>query len=494
MKRLTAALSTALVLAAAALLLTGGRAESSDTYQVNAIFDTAKGIIPGQLVKIAGARVGSITDVQLTKDYKARIVMDVPSRFQFTNNASCNIQPEGLISENFVQCDPGTPGKPKLEVSGDTNVPTVPVDRTSVPISITDLFKIFQADIRQRFTVILAALGAGVAARGPELNEILIRSNPTLQAVRRLTSDLAAQKETLRAAVSDTDAVIAQLAKRSDNLTEFIDESNRLSRQSADHSSALAEAIHRLPGLLDQTDVVLGDLNTLTTVGRPLLGELRAATPGIERVVDQLTPFSKAALPVLGDLSETSDIGRATVKASIPVVHTLRKFAADALPTGRLLNSLLVNLRQRGFVENLNLFGYYAAAALSRYDQTSHIFPAHAVISTCSTYAMTPVAGCNAFFGPGRAGRTAPVEKTKSAKRGAADATPTPAPGATGDAPATGGAQVPSVLAPVQELADQLAAGVGKALPPDLQALLNGQGSTDNQQALDDLTEYLFKP
>ena len=45
----------------------------------------------------------------------------MPRRFEFREDASCNIQPEGLISENFVQCDPGTPGKDALQGEG---VPT----------------------------------------------------------------------------------------------------------------------------------------------------------------------------------------------------------------------------------------------------------------------------------------------------------------------------------------------------------------------------------
>ncbi len=85
-------------------------------YKVNAIFDTAKGIIPGQVVKIAGARVGSVDDVTLTEDFKARIEMTVNGRFTpFKSDAACDIQPEGLISERFVQCDPGSPDGQALE-------------------------------------------------------------------------------------------------------------------------------------------------------------------------------------------------------------------------------------------------------------------------------------------------------------------------------------------------------------------------------------------
>jgi phospholipid/cholesterol/gamma-HCH transport system substrate-binding protein len=45
------------------------------------IFDDSQGLIPGQNVQIAGAKVGTIKDVVLTKDFKARIQMKVDGEF-----------------------------------------------------------------------------------------------------------------------------------------------------------------------------------------------------------------------------------------------------------------------------------------------------------------------------------------------------------------------------------------------------------------------------
>ena len=46
----------------------------------------------------------------MTPDFKARIEATVDSRFMpFHKDATCTIRPEGLIAENYVDCDPGTP-------------------------------------------------------------------------------------------------------------------------------------------------------------------------------------------------------------------------------------------------------------------------------------------------------------------------------------------------------------------------------------------------
>lgn len=480
MRRVGAVVLTLLVIAAAAAVV-GAPAQSAGSYRVDAIFDTAKGIIPGQVVKVAGARVGSIEDVVLTEDYKARVVMSVPRQFSFRADASCNIQPEGLISENFVQCDPGTPSEDEL--AGEP-APTVPVERTAVPVSITDLFKIFQADVRQRFTVAMMAVGGGLAARGSDLNEIILRSNPTLAAVRRLTNDLAAQKEQISAAVRDTDALVAELAGRKDQVTEFVEQAERVSAQAAAQRGPLAETIARFPPLLDRTDVAISDLVRFTREGRPLLAELRAAAPGLEEALEAVGPFARAAEPSLVRLGETARIGRATVRDAEPIVELLLRFTEVSGPAGSTLAALLASARDAGFVEYVNRFFYYSAAATSRYDSTSHILPAHAIqVAECAMLATEPVEGCNAFFRgadpdparrrASRGRRPAPAEPTETATP-APTAAPPAATAPPLDTPTPGASQTPEALVPLDDLDEQL-----PPADPDI---------------VDDLTDFLLGP
>src|SRR5215212_9814957 len=87
---------------AAILILSSGEQDAG--YRVDVVFDTAKGIVPGQLVKVAGTRVGTVEDVNLTPDRKARLSLSMTSGPKpFRSDASCQILPEGFISENFVE-------------------------------------------------------------------------------------------------------------------------------------------------------------------------------------------------------------------------------------------------------------------------------------------------------------------------------------------------------------------------------------------------------
>jgi hypothetical protein len=80
------------------------------------------------------------------------------------------------------------------------------------------------------------------------------------------------------------------------------------------------------------------------------------------------------------------------------VVGKLREFAAEARPTGRLVNELFVSLRDRGVVEGLLEFVYRATATTARFDRVSHVLPAHLLLLDCSEFSETPTPGCNANY------------------------------------------------------------------------------------------------
>lgn len=401
-RRVLAALAGAALLAAALLAagtLRGSGAGASSTYRVDVIFDTAKGIIPGQLVKIAGARAGSVSDVVLTPDYKARIEMQVDGRFApFRSDARCAIKPEGLISENFVQCTPGTPRGHPLSGRGG-NAPTVPVTHTTLPVSLTDLFQIWQTPVRERLSVVIATLGIGAGARGPDFNAILRRANPTLAQVRRVLDILDRQREQLAGVVTSADTLAAELARRRGQVGDFVDRAAQVTARTAAHRAALAQAIRRLPPLLDAARPALTRLDELTVAGTPVLADLHAAAPQLHRLTTDLRPFSRAALPAIQGLGRVAVPGIRAARSGAPVVGLVRRLADVAGPFAQSATRMFTSLRDRGAVENLLAFAYYVAAGASREDAVSHILPAHFALNACSNYATTPGAGCDAHFG-----------------------------------------------------------------------------------------------
>jgi ABC-type transporter Mla subunit MlaD len=394
-------------LAAAALvalvaLLTGSSGRGNTMARFDVIFDDARGLVGGQLVKIAGARAGSIGDVILTGGFKARIEASVDRRFMpFHQNATCTIRPEGLIAENYLECDPGTAGSPVLRASGG-HPPTVPVTRTTEPVSLLDLFNTFNLPTRERMAVIIDELGIATAGRGQDLNQIIERANPTLGAARQAISVLTRQRGQLQTLIDASNTVAAQGVAGRANLQRFLDRAAGLSTLTAAHGGALSEGIARLPAMLAATRPALVQLDSVATNGTPLLGELQAAAPSLNRVANDLGPFAAAAKPGLSKLSVALRTAIPAIRESTPLINTLGAYAHRSKASTSLAAKLFINLQRHGFSEEFLSVFYYVAASLARFDSTSHILPLFLMApqnGSCGSYATSPVAGCSAHYG-----------------------------------------------------------------------------------------------
>jgi ABC-type transporter Mla subunit MlaD len=372
------------------------------TGRFDVIFDDARGLVAGQVVKIAGAQAGTIQNVVVTSDFKARIEATVQRRFlPFHQDATCTIRPEALVAENYLECDPGTAASPPLRGS-DGRPPTVPVTRTTEPVSLLDLFNIFNLPTRQRLTVLINELGIATAGRGQDVNQILLRANPTLGLARRAIAILTRQRAQLRTLIDATNTVIAQAAAHREGLRRFLDAAAGLGVQLAGHAGPLAESVRRLPALLSAARPALRQLDAVAVQGTPVLAQLRAAAPELDRVAADLGPFAAAATPALGRLATALTRAIPAIRQSVPLLDAVDSYAARSLASTELVGALYPNLQRHGFSEYFLSVMYYVAASLARFDSTSHILPLLIVAPNdgrCGNYATTPVPGCSAHYG-----------------------------------------------------------------------------------------------
>lgn len=384
---------------AAAAAGTLGAGGSEPAYRVDAIFDSTANLIPGQDVKIAGARVGTVRDIELTPRRKARIQMEVEEGFApFRADAECTIRPQSLIGEKFVQCHPGTPDARPLADAGD-EAPTVPLRSTHSPVDLDLVFAALREPYAQRLAIILNELGTGVAGRADDINAAIRRANPALQEVNDVLRMLDRDRAALGRLVEQSDTVIAELARRRERVASFIERSDRVAREVAGRRDDLGRVIERLPPLLDELEPTADRLAAFASDATPTLRDLRAAAPGAEELLADFEPVADAARPALRKLAETSRVGRRAVRGARPVADRLKPVAEILPPITRLAADLGESLRDNGAVENLLLFFFYGTGAQARFDRFSHILPSYQIAGTCQAYAREPVPGCSARFG-----------------------------------------------------------------------------------------------
>ena len=438
-----AALAALCVLAAT---IATSQSEGDSKAAIDIVYDDARGLVAGQVVQIAGARVGTIKDVSVTSGYKARVHTEIDREFTpFHKDAECTIKPQGLIAENYVECDPGSPDA--AELKGEKGgVPTVPVEQTSQPVSLTDLFEVFNAPTAERARLLFNMLGMGVAGRGQDFNDVLRRANPSLALARKTIGILERQRDELARTVDATTEVTAALAENPKRLAALVRHAGRVSAQTGSQSAALGEGVRRLPALLASATPALQRLDEVIDSGKPLVDQLGNAAPDINRVAVDVPRLAQAAAPTLRKLGPVLRKGAKAARQSAPVTKVMAEYAKNSRPTAIRAGNLFTTLEQRGFNKDLMELFYNGAVASARYDSSGHILPAHIGLTECGIYASEPDPHCradgHAVEAKAKDARSPKAAKAPAARTGGGFGT---LPGLTATPPAQGEAPAPAV-------------------------------------------------
>ena len=405
MRRMLLIALVAGVLPILAVFGTGADGGDDDgSYQVRAIFDDVAAAVPGEDVRVAGAKVGSIKSMDVTPQNKAAMVLDItePGFKPFRSDAKCTVRPQSLIGEKFVECEPGTPGGTELkeipEGEPGEGQHLLPLERTSSPIDLDLVNDTMRLPFRQRFAILLGELGTGFAGRGEDLNEVIHRANPALRETDKVIKQLAAENDTLAELATDSDRVLGPLARDRRHLVGFIEEANKVAEATAERRADIERQIARLPRFLRELRPTMRDLGALSDEMTPVIADLGDASPDLTRFVLALGPFSRSAQVSLESLGDAADVGGPVLQRARPLVQDLRRFASDTRPVARNLAALTRSLDRTGGVERIMDYLFFQMTAVNGFDSIGHYLRAGLIVNLCSTYATSPAPGCSANF------------------------------------------------------------------------------------------------
>ncbi|MEA2405164.1 MAG: hypothetical protein QOE08_1811, partial [Thermoleophilaceae bacterium] len=340
----------------------------------------------------------------VTADKKAAVTLMVtqPGFAPFHNDAKCSIRPQGLIGEKFVECSPGTNGLPELAKVPDgqkgAGEHLLPVQNNSSPVDLDLVNDVLRLPYRQRLSIILNEFGTATAGRGKTLNDAIHRANPALRDTDRVLAIIAGQNRTLSQLAVDSDTILQPLAAKRQQVSDFIVKSNETAQATAERSADIERTFQRFPHFLRELKPTLADLGSLSKQMTPVVTDLHAAAPDLNRFITQLGPFSSAATPALKSLGNAADVGRPALNHSLPLLTDLAKFAKNANPVGQQLATLTSSLDRTGGIERFADYLFYQATAINGFDGISHYLRAGFITNTCSVYTVDPAVGCSSNF------------------------------------------------------------------------------------------------
>ncbi len=80
-------------------------------------FDEIGGLKPRAPVVLAGVKVGQVTSISLSEDYRARVDMEVDERLELPVDTTASIVTSGLLGDRFISLQPG--GEEQVLKSGE---------------------------------------------------------------------------------------------------------------------------------------------------------------------------------------------------------------------------------------------------------------------------------------------------------------------------------------------------------------------------------------
>lgn len=240
------------------LPLVGG----GETYRAE--FTDASGLQEGEEVRVAGIKVGTVTDVKL--DHARVIVTFQVTGVELGKDTTAGIEVKTLLGQHFLSLTPAGPGE--LEAGS-----VIPLARTSTPINIVPAFarladqtaKIDTAQVADAFDALtdtmtrsapeldgalqgLSRLSRSISSRDEQIRALFASANDVSAVVAARNADLAQL-------LGDTTLVLDTLERRRETITRIIRGTAELSRQLVglvrDNESDLLPALESLNTVLD---------------------------------------------------------------------------------------------------------------------------------------------------------------------------------------------------------------------------------------------------
>jgi phospholipid/cholesterol/gamma-HCH transport system substrate-binding protein len=398
-----------LLAVAAAAMLTAGAGSDGGSYKVRAIFDNAGFVIGGEDVKVAGVKVGKIDSLDVTKDFKAVVVLDIqdPGYQDFRADARCQVRPQSLIGEKFVECEPtqkravDAPAPPplkKIDKGKGKGQYLLPVQNTTRSVDLDLINDVMRLPYRQRLSLIVSELGTGLAGRGTEVNQVIRRADPALKEVDEVLALLGSQNKVLSDLARNSDTVLAPLARERRHVSSFIDHSSKVAEATAERRADLEADIQRLPRFLRELRPTMRRVGALSDEMTPVLSDLGDVAPDVNRLLLQLGPFARAGTPALKSLGRAGKVGIPAMRAARPVVADLARLGRISRPVGRTARLVLESFQRGRGIQRALDYAFYQVAAVNGFDSFGHYLRARLILNTCSRYYTRPVAGCSSRF------------------------------------------------------------------------------------------------
>jgi phospholipid/cholesterol/gamma-HCH transport system substrate-binding protein len=286
----------ALVAVVAIIVLSSGGGQ-----QYKLIFQNAGQLVKGDDVQIGGRRVGGVSDILLTNDNQAEVVVNVDKPYApLHEGTTATIRLTSLsgVANRYIALSPGPNNAPKIPDGGRLGV-----EQTTSVVDLDQLFNTFDPRTRVGLQRFIQGSATQYEGQGPNVNQAAKYFNPFLSTTDQLVKEVARDQTTLTRAIVAGASVTGALGERAPQLTSLVTNLNGMMGAIAAENSSLSQALGVLPDTLRQGNSTFVDLRSTLDDLDPLLQASKPAAAVLPRFFSQLRPLLNESTPTFQNLS-----------------------------------------------------------------------------------------------------------------------------------------------------------------------------------------------
>jgi ABC-type transporter Mla subunit MlaD len=316
--------------------------------------------------------VGSITDIGLAPDGEAAITMSVGDQavlpLHVGTRATIRALGQAGITNHFVDLAPGSLSAPTLSSGA-----TLPIEQTDSMVNYDALLDSFGPAQRGHLDALIANSAQVFAGSGSRaFKSMLGRLDPALAEVDGITHELAQDRAAIANVISAGSRAAGAIASRRNDLQSAVSFTATALGALASRRAALADLLSRTPAVLRQAQTTLGHAGTALTTLRPALRDVVPAAPPLRDFLGRVTTVLPHATPVVGQLvAQLPDLDR-----SLAGLEPLRRSAVPALQSAaqalELARPILRAARFYGSDFVLGILGGLVGAGSYNYSRWGH--------------------------------------------------------------------------------------------------------------------------
>ncbi|MCV7224104.1 MCE family protein [Mycolicibacterium elephantis] len=251
------------------------RTGATDKY--SAVFTDASRLEPGDTVRIAGVRVGTVRGVSLQDDKKVLVSFDTDRNTKLTTNTKAEIRYLNLVGDRYLELV-DTPGAAQILPAGGQIPQTQTAPALDLDLLLGGLKPVIQGLNPQDVNALTGALVQILQGQGGTLESLFSKTSS-------FTNSLADNNQVIEQLIDELRTVLDTLAEDGEQFSGAIDR--------------LEQLVSGLSSDRDPIGTAIDSLDSGTASLADLLGRAREPLAGTVDSLDRLAPLVNNDLPRL---------------------------------------------------------------------------------------------------------------------------------------------------------------------------------------------------